>query len=93
MRFEAKREGQAVVLEVSDTGPGIPADERAHVFERFVRGRAASAQPGSGLGLSVAKALADAEGAVVTLTDAPAGGTRVTVTFAPRPNNYSLSGN
>lgn len=46
-----------VGFRVSDTGPGIPAEERPHVFERFFRGQAGleSGMPGTGLGLSIAQ--------------------------------------
>jgi signal transduction histidine kinase len=73
--FTARAEGERVLLEVSDTGPGVPADEREKVFERFFRGSAAaqSGQRGSGLGLAVVRALATAEGAQVSLHDAPGG--------------------
>ena len=57
------RDGRPV-LAVRDTGPGIPAAEREHVFERFARGREASA-PGSGLGLAIVRRIADAHGARV----------------------------
>lgn len=78
--FSARADGGGVVLEVTDTGPGIPAGEREHVLEPFFRGAAAEGGPqGSGLGLSVVKALADAEGATLTIDDGPGGGTRVTL--------------
>jgi two-component system OmpR family sensor kinase/two-component system sensor histidine kinase QseC len=73
-------------LTVWDTGPGIPAVERASVLERFQRGAAAQAsgQPGSGLGLAIVKAIADAHGATLTLGDRPGGGLEVTLAF-PAP--------
>jgi two-component system OmpR family sensor kinase len=67
-----ERADDAATLEVADSGPGIPADERARVFDRFVRGRDVH-EPGSGLGLSIVKRIADAHHATVTL-DAPAEG-------------------
>ena len=76
-------EGRAV-LEVSDTGPGIPADERARVFDRFYR-LPGSTGDGSGLGLAIVRRVAQAHGAEVALDDAPAGGLRVTVRFAGAP--------
>ena len=62
-----------VLLEVSDTGPGIPHAERARVFERFYRGSTASAQ-GSGLGLSIVQDICRSHGARIELAVA-AGGT------------------
>lgn len=83
VRLEARENGPRVTIEVLDTGPGIPPAERAQVFERFFRGSAAGAsgQPGSGLGLPLVKALAQAEGAEVSIDDAPGGGTRARVVF------------
>lgn len=68
-------------LEVSDTGPGIPVAERERVFDRFYR-RAGSGQEGSGLGLSIVKAIADRHGARVILGNALTGGLSVRVEFA-----------
>ena len=71
-------------LAVTDSGPGIPPEERARVIDRFYR-RAGTAPPGSGLGLSIVKAIADAHGATLTLTAGPEGrGLRAIVTF-PTP--------
>jgi len=71
---------------VTDDGPGIPAEERARVLDRFYR-RAGTTATGSGLGLAIVKAIADAHGATVSLTDGPAGkGLAVTTAFpAPAP--------
>ena len=69
---------------VTDDGPGIPAEERARVLDRFYR-RAGTTATGSGLGLAIVKTIADAHGATVSLTDGPAGkGLAVTVAF-PAP--------
>jgi signal transduction histidine kinase len=64
------RSNGSVVLEVEDTGPGIPLDERGRLFERFFRARSAteSAAPGTGLGLSIAKAIAEAHGGSIGVT-------------------------
>jgi two-component system OmpR family sensor kinase len=70
-------------LIVSDTGPGIPPGERSRVFDRFYR-RAGTAPAGSGLGLSIVRAIAEAHGATVELADGPGGlGLAVTVSFPP----------
>lgn len=68
-------------LVVCDSGPGIPPQERLRVFDRFYR-RPGSAGPGSGLGMAIVKAIADAHGAVVRLDAGPGGtGLLATVTF------------
>ncbi len=51
------REANSVVMEVADNGPGIGEDDRERVTERFVRLEQSRSQPGSGLGLSLAKAV------------------------------------
>lgn len=74
--LSARADGRAVVLEVADTGPGVPEAERARIFERFARGSAAevAGQPGSGLGLAIVKALVEAEGGSVSVGARPGGG-------------------
>jgi two-component system OmpR family sensor kinase len=67
------------VLEVTDTGPGIPEQERARVWERFYRGGTGRAAAGSGIGLAVVKELVDAHGGTVAVDDAPGGGARFVV--------------
>ncbi len=54
----ARREGNEAILEVEDTGPGIPASERARVFDRFYRGGTA-AEGGTGLGLAIVRRIAE----------------------------------
>jgi signal transduction histidine kinase len=79
-----RAEGSRVVLWVADSGPGVPAPERARMFERFYRGKG-NEQPGCGLGLSIVKALADAHGALVTLGESPLGGLLAEVAFPAAP--------
>ncbi|MFI9806664.1 sensor histidine kinase [Streptomyces sp. NPDC052301] len=67
------------VLTVRDHGPGIPADELPHVFDRFWRSPSARALPGSGLGLSIVARTVQQAGGEVTLTHAEGGGTVATV--------------
>lgn len=67
-------------LLVTDNGPGIPAAERARVFDRFFRGAGARGY-GSGLGLAIVRAVAQSHGAQVELADAPGGGLQVSVHF------------
>jgi two-component system OmpR family sensor kinase len=73
IRARAAPDG-AVEIAVWDTGPGIPAEERGQVFERFFRGSAAAGKPGSGLGLAIARAIAEAHGAALELGDRSGGG-------------------
>ncbi|MBD1553711.1 sensor histidine kinase [Pseudomonas typographi] len=65
------------ILEVEDDGPGIPADERERVFERFYR----RGNQGSGLGLAIVGEICRAHRAQISLHDGKAGGLRVRVTF------------
>jgi two-component system sensor histidine kinase TctE len=74
-----QREGRSF-LEVQDNGPGIPADERERVFERFHRGKGA-AVPGAGLGLAIAREIAHRHGTSIELSTPANGGTRVTIYF------------
>jgi signal transduction histidine kinase len=69
-----------VLLQVTDSGPGIPAADRERVFDRFYR-RASAPEGGSGLGLAIVRAIAERHGAQLDLGDAPGGGLAVTVSF------------
>jgi two-component system sensor histidine kinase TctE len=60
-----RREGDDVVLQVVDNGPGIPAEARAHVFERFYRGP--TTVEGTGLGLSIVREVTQLHGGMVSL--------------------------
>ncbi len=69
-----------VVAEVADTGPGIPADERASVFRRFYRLERSRTTPGSGLGLSTVAAIVELHHAAIELLD-NGPGLRVVIRF------------
>jgi two-component system OmpR family sensor kinase len=84
VRVLSRGTSQGAVLQVADSGPGIPAPERERVFDRFYR-RSGSASEGSGLGLAIVKAIADRHGAQVRIDGAPEGGLQVTVAFERRP--------
>ena len=71
--IEARRMGDRVLLSVTDRGPGIPPADRKHAVERFVRLEASRTQPGSGLGLSLASAVATLHGGDLRLDDARPG--------------------
>ncbi len=71
--IEARREGSEVLLSVTDHGSGIPETDRKHAVERFVRLEASRTLPGSGLGLSLASAVATLHGGELRLDDAHPG--------------------
>ena len=70
-----QRAGERVRLEVADRGPGVPADQRERVFERFARSEGdRSAVRGTGLGLAIVRAVAEAHGGSAIVRDADGGG-------------------
>jgi signal transduction histidine kinase len=74
-------DGRGAVLQVTDTGVGIPAEELPHIFDRFWRGREAARVSGSGIGLSVAAELARAHGGHLAASSQPGHGTQMTLTL------------
>ena len=73
-------DGEAPVVSVQDSGPGIPDDQMLRVFDRFYRVPGTEVQ-GSGLGLAIAKEVADANGAAISLTNTGRG-LQATITFS-----------
>jgi two-component system, OmpR family, sensor histidine kinase BaeS len=73
VRLGVRRESGRAVLEVADSGPGIPEEEIGHIFDRFFRGSATRAG-GSGIGLTVVRELTTAHGGEVTAATANSGG-------------------
>jgi signal transduction histidine kinase len=70
----AELSGESVVLSVRDTGRGIPAEHRPYVFDRFYKvdpARAGDASAGSGLGLSIVRAIVERHGGAVSVTSEP----------------------
>lgn len=80
---------QMLLVEIGDTGIGIPAEALPHIFDRFYRvdqSRTRTArQGGSGLGLSIAQGLIQAHGGTITLSSAPGQGTRVSIRLPALP--------
>jgi signal transduction histidine kinase len=86
IRVAARRAGDFVELTVSDRGPGIPLADRERVLGRFVRLEGSRSRPGSGLGLSLAAAVARMHGGRVELEDnAPGLMVRVLLPAEPAP--------
>jgi two-component system, OmpR family, sensor kinase len=82
--------GGGSLVAVSDNGPGIPAEERDRVFERFYRGSDGRRHgSGTGLGLAIVGELAGRWGGDARLGDSPEGGTRVEVRLPPCPPTVS----
>jgi len=82
VRLDVSVQDGRAALAVTDTGIGIPADQLPHVFERFYRGDAARRQAeGAGLGLAIARWIAEVHGARIDIGSEPGVGTRVTLGF------------
>jgi len=79
--ISVRRDGARAVMEVIDSGPGIPRDERARVFDRFYR-RGGDGPDGSGLGLAIVKQIVDRHRGEIELEDAgESGGLKVVVSL------------
>lgn len=73
------------VLSVRDSGPGIPFEDRALVFDRFHRSEITRSMPGSGLGLSIVAQIVELHGGNVFVVDSPTGGADVGFRLQPLP--------
>ncbi len=76
---EAGETGEALWIRVSDSGPGIPADQQAKIFEPFYREPGKRFAHGMGLGLSIARDLISAHGGRLELESAPGSGSQFTI--------------
>ena len=85
MRVALRQAAGEALVTVADEGPGIPAALRMRVFDRFFRDPA-QREPGSGLGLSIARAVVEGPGGRIALHDAPGGGLLVRVAL-PLPRD------
>lgn len=75
----AEKQNGLFRIAVSDHGPGIPAEERGHMFEKFFRGHGVGSTPGAGLGLSIARSLVVLHGGTLDYEDTPGGGSTFVV--------------
>jgi signal transduction histidine kinase len=71
IRLGASRDADTVKLSVADTGVGIPAQHLPHVFDRFYKADQSRSQAGSGLGLSIVKAIVERHGGTVSVRSRP----------------------
>jgi two-component system sensor histidine kinase TctE len=81
VRVQADNKQRQAILEVEDTGPGIPLSERTHVFERFYRADPSGNIPGTGLGMSLVKEIVELQGGSIDLHSEIGQGSRVTLWF------------
>ncbi len=79
VEVRALAEEEAIVIQVSDTGPGIPEEEVPHVWEELYRGRAAEGICGRGLGLGLVRTIVERHGGQVALRSGVGEGTQVTM--------------
>jgi signal transduction histidine kinase len=91
LTLRARPDGTRVTITVADTGPGIPADDLPHIFERFYRGSQAHRQSGGvGLGLSIAASLVQAMGGEISVRSQEDQGTTFTVVLPAIPEGSSF---
>ncbi|MFO7706831.1 MAG: ATP-binding protein [Desulfobacterales bacterium] len=76
---------QRIVIDITDTGPGISAADLPHIFERFYRGDPSRTQTGAGLGLSFARAVAHVHGGEIAVAGPPFGGSVFTISIPSSP--------
>jgi two-component system sensor histidine kinase GlrK len=86
IHLQARTAGSQLVLDVADSGPGIPLEDRGHVFEAFYTGRAArsTAVKGTGIGLSVVLEFVAAHGGTVQIVDGQFPGAHFRITMPLR---------
>lgn len=79
IEMRAFEDGANVVIEIADTGPGIPAEEQPHIWEELYRGESARGIPGSGLGLALVRAIITRHEGTISLRSRPNEGTVFTI--------------
>ena len=79
--INAATEGDTLLLDVWDSGPGIPGGQEQQIFAKFARGHKESAIPGVGLGLAICQAIVDIHGGTLSAHNRPEGGACFRVTL------------
>jgi signal transduction histidine kinase len=91
IRVSASHVDRRVAVRVFDRGPGVPSEERDHVFERFHRGKATSVESGFGLGLAIGRELAERMNGTLELSDSYDRGACFVLTLPASPSSPSPS--
>ena len=79
LEIRAFEDGTTIVVEVADTGPGVPDEELPHIFEELYRGQDARGVEGSGLGLALVRAVVEQHGGRAAVRSRPGQGTVLTL--------------
>ncbi len=92
IHLRARAEKDALVIDVADSGEGIPMEDRAHIFDAFYTGRAAkgSSLKGTGIGLSVVTECVAAHGGTIQIIDGTYSGAHFRITMPIRPAASAL---
>jgi two-component system OmpR family sensor kinase len=80
VRLRLGQVNATVVVAVSDSGPGIPVEDQTLIFEKFGRAGGSSSKPGTGLGLFIARSIAEAHGGTLDVSSSPGLGATFTLT-------------
>jgi two-component system sensor histidine kinase KdpD len=81
VEIKAWAAGKSFTLAISDQGPGIAPGEEGRIFEKLIRGQAASSRPGAGLGLAICKGIVTAHGGRIQAVNHPKGGAQFLVSL------------
>ena len=92
IRFAALQHNGQVEVAVQDSGPGIPAEQLAHLFDPFFRGGADRPEAGSGLGLAVARSIVEAHGWQISAAAGNGGGACITIAHGVRCGHRRAGG-
>lgn len=78
VRLLLRQQGQEILFQVEDQGPGIPEEDKAHIFDKFYQGDSSHKQEGNGVGLALVKRILFTEGGWINVENLPEGGCRFT---------------